>query len=601
MPRYSKEFINEIKSRLRVSDVVGKFVKLTQRGNEFVGLSPFKNEKTPSFTVNDDKEFYHCFSSAEHGDIFSFLMKHKNMTYPESIEFLAKQAGLNPENGMIKDPNYIEKNYSSLKNLMNETNIFFQTLLTKSNIAKKYLDRRLIKDSIIEKFQLGYSGSSSNQLYLHLKNKGLNLDDALSLGLIKKSNNREGEYYDFFRNRLIFPIKDYRSQIIAFGGRALDNSNIKYINSTDSPLFKKSYNLFNLNLAIEENRKVQNLIIVEGYMDVISLYQNNFKTTVAPLGTALTSFQIEKAWKVCQSPIVIFDGDEAGQKAAERASLLAIQNLQPDLSLRFSILPKNYDPDDFINKNSAADFTKLLDQSLSLSEFLWRKELEREDISTPEKKAGFEKRIRTLLSKINNQTVREYYNREFTEKISLLKDANRNINKGYKTYYNKKISNEIKKSERVDLSSHDSAVREKIIILFIIENPFLIYKYTEEFGKIRFNDLKLSKLTNKILEFSSSHADKDLENFDFKAYLLSQSLDQEINFIYQPNLINTYGSLIKSEPVSVEKNFLGLVELHSKLVDENDLTKAFADLEQNMDQESFENFVKIKNESLIKN
>jgi len=601
MPRYSKEFINEIKSRLRVSDVVGKFVKLTQRGNEFVGLSPFKNEKTPSFTVNDDKEFYHCFSSAEHGDIFSFLMKHKNMTYPESIEFLAKQAGLNPENGMIKDPNYIEKNYSSLKNLMNETNIFFQTLLTKSNIAKKYLDRRLIKDSIIEKFQLGYSGSSSNQLYLHLKNKGLNLDDALSLGLIKKSNNREGEYYDFFRNRLIFPIKDYRSQIIAFGGRALDNSNIKYINSTDSPLFKKSYNLFNLNLAIEENRKVQNLIIVEGYMDVISLYQNNFKTTVAPLGTALTSFQIEKAWKVCQSPIVIFDGDEAGQKAAERASLLAIQNLQPDLSLRFSILPKNYDPDDFINKNSAADFTKLLDQSLSLSEFLWRKELEREDISTPEKKAGFEKRIRTLLSKINNQTVREYYNREFTEKISLLKDANRNINKGYKTYYNKKISNEIKKSERVDLSSHDSAVREKIIILFIIENPFLIYKYTEEFGKIRFNDLKLSKLTNKILEFSSSHADKDLENFDFKAYLLSQSLDQEINFIYQPNLISTYGSLIKSEPVSVEKNFLGLVELHSKLVDENDLTKAFADLEQNMDQESFENFVKIKNESLIKN
>ena len=601
MPRYSKEFINEIKSRLRVSDVVGKFVKLTQRGNEFVGLSPFKNEKTPSFTVNDDKEFYHCFSSAEHGDIFSFLMKHKNMTYPESIEFLAKQAGLNPENGMIKDPNYIEKNYSSLKNLMNETNIFFQTLLTKSNIAKKYLDRRLIKDSIIEKFQLGYSGSSSNQLYLHLKNKGLNLDDALSLGLIKKSNNREGEYYDFFRNRLIFPIKDYRSQIIAFGGRALDNSNIKYINSTDSPLFKKSYNLFNLNLAIEENRKVQNLIIVEGYMDVISLYQNNFKTTVAPLGTALTSFQIEKAWKVCQSPIVIFDGDEAGQKAAERASLLAIQNLQPDLSLRFSILPKNYDPDDFINKNSAADFTKLLDQSLSLSEFLWRKELEREDISTPEKKAGFEKRIRTLLSKINNQTVREYYNKEFTEKIRLLKDANHNINKGYKKYYNKKVSNEIKKSERVDLSSHDSAVREKIIILFIIENPFLIYKYTEEFGKIRFNDLKLSKLTNKILEFSSSHADKDLENFDFKAYLLSQSLDQEINFIYQPNLINTYGSLIKSEPVSVEKNFLGLVELHSKLVDENDLTKAFADLEQNMDQDSFDNFVKIKNESLIKN
>ena len=166
MPRYSKEFINEIKSRLRVSDVVGKFVKLTQRGNEFVGLSPFKNEKTPSFTVNDEKEFFHCFSSAEHGDIFSFLMKHQNMSYPDSIEYLAKQAGLNPESGIIKDSNYVENNYASLRNIMIEANKFYTSTLKQSEGIKKYLDKRQVNQDMWKKFELGFAGSQSNELYL---------------------------------------------------------------------------------------------------------------------------------------------------------------------------------------------------------------------------------------------------------------------------------------------------------------------------------------------------------------------------------------------------------------------------------------------------
>jgi DNA primase (bacterial type) len=233
MPRYSKEFITEIKSRLRVSEVVSKFVKLTQRGNEYVGLSPFKNEKTPSFTVNDDKEFFHCFSSAEHGDIFSFLMKHKNMSYPDAIEYLAKQAGLNPESGIIKDANYIENNYTSLRSIMIEANKFYTSMLNQSEGIKKYLDKRQVNRDMWNKFELGFAGSQSNQLYLHLKKIGANIEDALSLGLIKKSKHKDNEYYDFFRNRLMFPIKDYKSNLIAFGGRKRDNSNIKYINSSE--------------------------------------------------------------------------------------------------------------------------------------------------------------------------------------------------------------------------------------------------------------------------------------------------------------------------------------------------------------------------------
>ncbi len=601
MPRYSKEFITEIKSRLRVSEVVSKFVKLTQRGNEYVGLSPFKNEKTPSFTVNDDKEFFHCFSSAEHGDIFSFLMKHKNMSYPDAIEYLAKQAGLNPESGIIKDANYIENNYTSLRSIMIEANKFYTSMLNQSEGIKKYLDKRQVNRDMWNKFELGFAGSQSNQLYLHLKKIGANIEDALSLGLIKKSKHKDNEYYDFFRNRLMFPIKDYKSNLIAFGGRAIDNSNIKYINSSDSPIFKKSFNLFNLNLAIEENRKVKNLIIVEGYMDVISLFQNNFKTAVAPLGTALTSYQLQRAWKVCNSPIIIFDGDEAGQKAAERAAVLALSNILPDLSARFCVLPSDYDPDDFLLKNSPEAFKKILNNSYSLSEFIWKVEIEKEDISIPEKKAGFEKRIKAVTSRIENQTVRDYYIKEFNDKINFLKRSQFQKYSSYSRYSDNRVSKEIYNSERLNQSSHDSVIREKIILMHIIENPLLLSKYIEELGRISFNELKLAKLVSLIIEFGSINPDKDLENFDLKSYLLQRGLTEEVKSIYKSNLLKTYSSVIKSDFETVENSFLGLLDLHKQLLEKKDLSQAFKDLEQNMDQESYENFLKIKKEILAKN
>ncbi len=601
MPRYSKEFIGEIKSRLRVSDVVGKFVKLTQRGNEFVGLSPFKNEKTPSFTVNNEKEFYHCFSSAEHGDIFSFLMKHKNMSYPESIEYLAKQAGMDPERGIIRDPNFVEKDFSALRNIMNEANNYFKYQLKHSTKAQRYLEKRNLDESLVKKFELGYSGSGSKNLYTHLKSKGMSIDDAESAGLIKRSNNEKEAFYDFFRNRFMFPIKDYKSNIIAFGGRALDNSKIKYINSSDSPIFKKSFQLYNLNLAIEEDRKPKNLIVVEGYMDVIALYQNNFKTSVAPLGTALTSYQLERAWKICKSPIIMFDGDEAGQKAAQRAALLALSILLPDHSLRFCLLPKDYDPDDYLQNNNPSDLRNIIENSLSLSEFIWTSEMEKEDISTPEKKAGFEKRINALSKNIDNKTVREYYIKFFKDKLMNLKYESINTGKFDYRLKKNKISSEVLKSDRVKKQSHDSGVREKIILICLIENPFLILKYTEELGKISFKDPHLSTTVKEILEFSTSNIDKELENFDLKSYLLQRGLSREIQYIFRSELLNTYSSIIRNNREEVERGFMGLLELQRDLIDESDLNLALSDLEQKMDEKSFENFMRIKKESIYKN
>ena len=597
MARYSKEFITEIKSRLRVSDVVGKYVKLSQRGNEFVGLSPFKNEKTPSFTVNDEKEFYHCFSTAEHGDIFSFLMKHKNMSYPESIETLAKQAGLDPERGMIRDKNFKENNFSVLKAITEEAAKFYHLNLIKNEKTMDYLDRRSVSVEIIKKFGLGYANQKGNSLFNYLKDKGYEIKDMVSLGLIKKSKDAES-YYDFFRNRLMFPIRDYRSITIAFGGRALDSSPIKYINSSDNPIFKKSFQLYNLDLAIKENRKVKDLIIVEGYMDVISLYQNNFKTIVAPLGTALTAYQLERSWKVCESPIILFDGDEAGQKAAIRASNLALNNLKPDLSLRFCTLPVDTDPDDFIKKYGSSELSSKLNNSYSLSEFIWKNELNKVSLSTPEKKAGFEKRIRSLVGQINNETVKQYYSSYFNAQLNNYKFSSKKYINSDNQFNNLTISREISKSDRVDKSSHVSSTREKIIILILIENPFLLNKYSEELGQLIFNDEKLNKIVSEILEFSSFNNNKALENLNLRSYLEDKGFNQMINYLYSPSLVNTYKEMINGAQDIVEKNFLEMISVHKELSNQNELSEAYLDFEQNMDDESYKNFLRIKNETL---
>jgi DNA primase len=599
MARYSKDFISEIKGRLKVSDVVRRSVKLTQRGAEFVGLSPFKNEKTPSFTVNDQKEFYHCFSTSEHGDIFSFIMKTKGLTYPEAIETLAIQAGLDPEKGKIKDNNYNEQINLNFFKLIDEAKNFYIENLKASNIPKLYLDKRDVNKEIISKFEIGYANNQNNDLFNFLKSKGYKVADILKLGLIKKSKYKENRYYDFFRNRLIFPIKDYRSRVIAFGGRELDNSEIKYINSSDSIIFKKSFNLYNISLAIEEKRNLDELYLVEGYMDAVSLYQNGFKTVVAPLGTAVTKFQLDAMWRYCKCPSIIFDGDEAGQKAALRAARLSLPLLKPEYSLKICILPNNTDPDEYLKQNSKGDFQRLLNKSQSLSDFIWNSEYNNSDISTPEQKAGFEKKIISITNEITDKTIADYYKKYFNDKISQLKrsDNFNIISKKYKNF--SKPSSEALKSERANLNQPESIIREKIILWMMIENRHLVDKYIEEIGNIQFNDKNLAKICSKILNFCSQD-NKYLENNDLKTYLEASEFSKLIRGVYNPSLLETYKFLINKQQIEQERSFEELLKIHSVSLSNETLDQAVLDLEENMDQESFENFVKAKMESLNK-
>ena len=614
MPRYSKEFIAEIKNKLNVSDVVNKFVKLTRRGNEFVGLSPFKSEKTPSFTVNDDKEFYHCFSTSEHGDMFSFMMKHKGYTYPESIEYLAKLAGLNPSSGIVSsnyNDNFIDN--TNLKQIFIEADKFFRNNLIKSDQTNKYLDRREISKKIIGTFNLGHASSKSDSLYKFFLSKRFELKDMLESGLIKKSNKNDNEYYDFFRNRLIFPIKDNRSNIIAFGGRALDNSNIKYINSSENKLFKKGYNLYNLDLAIEKDHRIEDLIIVEGYMDVISLYQNGFENTVAPLGTALTNPQIEKAWRYCKSPIICFDGDVAGSKAAYRSAVNVLQILKPEHSIRICTLSDNLDPDDYIKAKGKVRFKRLISEAKVLSEFIWDKEYSQIKSLNPEDLAGFENRIKFLINEIKDETVKNYYKKNYLQKLQGLKSIksyqnnnyqnnnyqNNNYQKSWKKSNFVKISSEILKSERGGINEDSSHIREKVILLCVIENPNLISDFFEELGILPFNKTDFSRLCSFMVEYASND-NKELEKTAFKSYLSNSEFSNIIGEVYKEELLNTYKTLLDSNYEDLKATFVELLNLQNKIASDTQLEDAEALLAENMDDDNFEKFLKLKKDSLIK-
>ena len=614
MPRYSKEFIAEIKNKLNVSDVVNKFVKLTRRGNEFVGLSPFKSEKTPSFTVNDSKEFYHCFSTSEHGDMFSFMMKHKGYTYPESIEYLASLAGLDPSTGIISsnyNDNFVDN--TNLKKIFNDANNFFQNNLINSDLTNKYLIKREISKKIINIFSLGFAPSKSDLLYQFLLSKKFELKDMLESGLIKKSTKNNNEYYDFFRNRLVFPIRDNRSNIIAFGGRALDNSNIKYINSSENKLFKKGYNLYNLDLAIEKNHKIDDLIIVEGYMDVISLYQNGFETTVAPLGTALTNPQIEKAWRYCKSPIICFDGDVAGNKAAYRSAINALQVIKPEHSIRICSLDDNLDPDDYIKVKGKASFGKLINGAKGLSDFIWENEYKKIKSLSPEDLAGFETRIKLLINEIKDETVKNYYKKNYLQKLQDLRSVknyqnnnyqnnnyrNNNYQKSWKKSNFVKISSEILTSERGAIKEDSSHIREKVILLCVIENPNLISDFFEEIGILTFNKSNFSRLCSFIVEYASND-NKELEKTALKSYLSNSEFSNIVSEIYNEELLRTYRSLLDSDYNDLKLTFIELLNRQSKIAADTQLEDAEALLAENMDDDSFEKFMKLKKDSLIK-
>ena len=407
-------FLDELRARTLLSALVGKTVKLTKAGREFKGCCPFHNEKTPSFYVNDDKSFYHCFGCSAHGDAIRWMTEQQGLPFIDAVKELAQAAGMEMP---AQDRQSVERaeRAKGLHDLMADAAQFFVDQLNgiAGAEARSVLEKRGIKAETARAFGMGYSPDSRGKLREELKSYG---DPALiESGMLIKVDDKEP--YDRFRGRLMIPIRDPRGRVIAFGGRVIGQGEPKYLNSPDTPLFDKGRTLYNLDRAAPASRKSGRIIVVEGYMDVIALAQAGFGEAVAPLGTALTEHQLERLWRLSDVPILCFDGDSAGQKAAIRAALRALPGLAPGRSLRFVTLPEGQDPDDLVRARGPAAFEALLEKPESLVDRLWSHEHAAEPLDTPEQRAGLKRRLMTHADTIADPDVRHEYQAEFRRRI----------------------------------------------------------------------------------------------------------------------------------------------------------------------------------------
>ncbi len=419
--RFAPQILDEIRARLPVSAVVSRKVALKKKGREFVGLSPFKSEKTPSFFVNDAKGFYHCFASGEHGDIFKFVMMTEGLTFPEAVERLAEEAGVSlPKQ---TEPTVVEVEREDerqrIYRLLDTSCAFFRTMLKRpeGEAARRYLDKRGLAAETIETFGLGFAPNSRNALKEHLAAHGFSAKDMARSGMLIAGEDISVPY-DRFRNRVMFPISDIKGRIIAFGGRALDpDAPAKYLNSPETPLFHKGQILFNAARARPAAHDKERIVAVEGYMDVVALAEAGFAEAVAPLGTALTEDQVRLMWRFVPEPILCFDGDSAGRKAAFRAIDTVLPHLKPGQSVAFAFLPDGLDPDDLIRQQGAGAMEAVLKRARPLADVLFERELAVGDCSTPERRARLEQQVLALVSQITDPGVRAHYERDMRQRL----------------------------------------------------------------------------------------------------------------------------------------------------------------------------------------
>jgi DNA primase len=416
--RFPPALLDEIRARLPVSEVVGRRVRLQKAGREWKGLSPFNAERTPSFFVNDQKGFYHDFSSGKHGDIFAFVMETEGLGFAEAVERLAGLAGVELPK-LPRDALRQEEERRGLTDTLALAAAFFQAELRgrRGAQARAYLERRGLGPEIQERFGVGYAPAERHALRDHLAGKGVAVETMIEAGLLVHGDDIAVPY-DRFRDRVMFPIGDPRGRVIAFGGRALGaDVAAKYLNSPETPLFHKGHVLYNHHNARKAAHDAGTVIAVEGYVDVIAMSVAGFAHTVAPLGTALTAEQLGLLWRMAPEPILCFDGDKAGRRAAFRAIDVALPLLEPGRSLRFALLPEGQDPDDLARSGGPGALRVVLGGAMPLADLLWSRELEAGPLDTPERRAALEKRLLDLLSSIKDEALRRHYRDDMIRRL----------------------------------------------------------------------------------------------------------------------------------------------------------------------------------------
>ena len=459
---FDKAFLDSLRDRISIVDVISRYVPLTRKGKENWGCCPFHSEKTASFSVNEDKNFYHCFGCGAHGDIITFIMQTQHLSFIEAVEKLCHDAGIPIPTATAEQKQRDKESHDLLEVLKLSADFYKDQLYTEEGkVGLEYLKKRQLSDDMIANFHLCFA-PNGNKLMQFLKSKGVEFKTVLRAGLVRISE-RNGQPYDYFRNRVLFPITDSRGRIIAFGGRVMDDSLPKYLNSPETLVFSKGRNLYGLAQARVQAIESKQVIATEGYMDTISLHQFGFRMAVAPLGTAITEMQIELLWKLASEPTLCFDSDGAGRKAGIRAALRVLPILKPGYSLKFCLIEGAKDPDEFLHAYGHDKFQEMLNtKCISLSDILWMYFTTDREVKTPEQRAGLEQDISRELSRIKSESIRKFYMEEFTNRM--------------RREFTITAS---KKTQKILPKVNPENLNEKMILAFSIAYPNLFAKFLE--------------------------------------------------------------------------------------------------------------------------
>ena len=494
------EFIEDLRQRVPLSDVVGRRVKLIRKGRRHSGLCPFHAEKTPSFSVVDDDGFYHCFGCGVHGDAISFLREMDGLEFMEAVERLAEMAGLAVPRTLPQDPAASRQRKAAL-DILEETTLFFEAALRRDDgrDATRYLKQRGLDSVIVKTYRIGYSPRMG--LRAALKDKGFSDEDMLVAGVIRKSD-RDGSLYDYFRDRVMFPIENRQGKVIAFGARALGDAQPKYLNSGEGPTFSKKAVLYGWVQAREGLRRNLPLVVAEGYMDVIAIHHSGAAAAVAPLGTALTPEQIALLWKLHDEPVLCFDGDAAGQRAQTRALERILPLLEPGRSARLAVLPEGKDPDDLIAASGPEGFRKVIGTARSLVDSLWEQIQAEFDIRQPEARAQFWQAVRGHVRSIGNNQVRSAYGDEIESRIAAMRNQIRGISS-------------MVAPRRASRPQTGLINRHRAVVALLLAHPSLVSANFEALSMLDSGDQSLESLKKALIDAVIRDPDLDAEAINY--------------------------------------------------------------------------------------
>lgn len=572
-----KAFLEEIRARVPLSDVIGKRMKLTRAGREYKGCCPFHNEKTPSFTVNDQKGFYHCFGCGAHGDVVGFLMNHDNMAFMDAVEQLAGLAGMQVPKPTVAEQKKFQRQMS-LYDLMEHTAKWYAAQLHAPENKKilEYLLTRGLSLETIQAFNLGFAPQDDQLLKQSLQKAGYTVDAMKEAGLFRDSQRQKGEVYPFFRGRVMFPVLDFQGRCVAFGGRVLpeshggppDKSAPKYINSPETDIYHKGRMLYGLSRARKVIGDGATVVVVEGYMDVIALWQAGFKAAVAPLGTALTENQIEEIWKTmpedARSPVLCFDGDNAGQRAAARSLERILPILKPDYSVKFAFLPEQHDPDSLIKDEGVSAMQKVLDNAIGIFDMMWAEEAKGRNFSQPEAKAGFRSALEKQARQISNMTVQEFFVHEINQRINEVflsggqgKSAPRYQGQSRAPFGKKQPPGINTPYRPVNMSAKpiraSRLLREKVLLATMINYPDLFGEFGEQLGMIEIPNGEYDAVRQCLIRFLTDAEDQEiyLDDQAVKQHLIESGHGKILDAIFDSSLYLHAGFAKPDQPPDI--------------------------------------------------